>query len=825
MTYPDQVRWPTYAGLFGTTLSTLMYEILLTRIFSVTMWYHFAFMVVSVALFGLTVGAILVFVLPARFSAESVKLRLAQCALLFSLSAALSFLIHRLLPFDASVSIGGYLSLLSIFALFAIPFVFSGIVVTLALTKFPQQISKLYAADLVGAAAGTMLLIMVLELTDGPTAVIVVGLLASLSAVLFAVEANARGLLRAGAVLSVGLGLFAVGNSLMLRDQASLIRLLWVKGGYEQPALYEKWNSFSRIRVFGDPSEPETPESRGIDPSVAGDFAVRQLHLDIDANAATVLTGFDGNPAVVEYLKYDVTNVAHHLRPGARVLVVGAGGGRDVLSALVFEQEQVVAVELNRDILRAVNDRYGDFTGRLDRHRSVTFVNDEARSYMERDAGQYGIVQISLTDTWAATAAGAFVLSENSLYTTEAWDTFMQRLTPDGLLSVSRWYDPVLPGEMYRLTALAVASLMEQGVADPRAHIVIVRSRHDPTQVPPNGIGTLLASRAPFSSYELNQVESVSELANFEVVLTPRYSSDAVLAEIASGIDVANLSASLPIEVAPPTDNSPFFFNMVDLAAVLDPSIWTRGISTLNLVAVFILAGLLVTVTLLSALCILLPLILTARQRAGAVKLSHATPHFVFFAAIGLGFILIEISQMQRLIIFLGHPAYGLSVVLFSLLLFAGLGSYLTRRVPAAHLRREGERRLALLLLVLLLFGALTTDAIGAFRSNTTPVRILVALITLAPLGLLMGMAFPLGMMAIGRRLEPIKPWLWGLNGAASVSGSVLAVAIALSSGISAAFWAGTGCYLAALAAFLWITRAGRGTEIAVGGGSPNIAP
>lgn len=825
MSSPDQVRWPTYAGLFGTTLATLMYEILLTRIFSVTMWYHFAFMVVSVTLFGLTVGAILVFVFPGSFGAEVVKQRLAQCALLFALTIALSFLIHRLLPFNASVTLGGYLSLLSIFVLFAIPFVFSGIVVTLALTKFPQHISRLYAADLVGAAAGSILLIVVLQFTDGPTAVMVVGLLASVSAVLFAVEADGRGVLRAGVALSLLLGVFAIGNSLMAREQASMIRLLWVKGTYEQPALYERWNSFSRIRVFGDPSEPESPESRGIDPSLAGQYAVRQLHLDIDANAATVLTGFDGDLAAVEYLKYDVTNLAHHLRPSAWVLVVGAGGGRDVLSALVFEQEQVVGVELNQDILRAVNGRFGAFTGHLDRYPSVSFVRDEARSYLERSTEEFGIIQVSLTDTWAATAAGAFVLSENALYTTEAWRTFLQRLTPDGVLSVSRWYDPVLPGEIYRLTALTAAALVEQGADDPREHIVIVRSRHDPSQLPPNGVGTLLVSRKPFSDEDLDRIAAVSGLANFEVVLSPRRSSDAVLANIAAGTDLPTVSAGLPISIEPPTDDSPFFFNMVSLGAVFDPQIWNQGISSLNLIAVFILVGLLITVTLLSALCILLPLILATRRRQGAVNLSRSTPHFLFFAAIGFGFILVEISQMQRLIIFLGHPTYGLSVVLFALLLFSGLGSYLTRNVPAAQLRRPGGRRLGLLLVVLVLFGALTADAIGAFRGATTPVRILVALVMLAPLGLLMGMAFPLGMKGIARRLEPIKPWLWGINGAASVSGSVLAVAIALSSGISAAFWAGTGCYVVAFAAFLWVTRAGHGSGVPATQRLANRAP
>src|SRR6185295_11229342 len=180
-----------------------------------------------------------------------------------------------------------------------------------------------------------------------------------------------------------------------------------------------------------------------------------------------------GDPEAVSHLKYDVTNVAHYLRPNSRVVVVGTGGGRDVLSALLFNQRQVTGVEINESIIDLVNRRFGDFTGHLDRDPRVQFVNDEARSYIARSPDRYDLIQISLIDTWAATAAGAFVLSENSLYTLEAWQTFLNHLEPNGVLTFSRWYFP-LPGQVYRLTSIATAALMDLGIKQPRDHIIVV---------------------------------------------------------------------------------------------------------------------------------------------------------------------------------------------------------------------------------------------------------------------------------------------------------------------------------------------------------------
>jgi len=792
----------TYAGLFVVTLATLMNEILLTRIFSVTMWYHFAFVAISVALFGMTLGALRVYLSPDYFTEERTPIHLAYSSLLFAVSVVVSFLVHANLRFVFEASFSSFLSIALTYSLFTMPFFFSGICVCLALTRFPKAISRLYAADLTGAALGCILLIYALRVTDGPTAVFIVAGVAALGSLFFSMRIKEGSRIKLIAFAAcLGFLAFALVNTFLVWQQKGLIHLKYAKGYKEAPTLYMKWNSFSRVTVRGNPDKPEQPFGWGLSPVCPCQTPVRQLTVRIDESAATVMTHFDGDLSKLDYLRYDITNLVHYIRPGSRVLVVGSGAGRDVLSALVFHQKKVVGVEMNGAILNATNKRFGDFSGHLDRLPQVRFVNDEARSYITRQKQHFDIIQISLVDTWAATAAGALVLSENSLYTTNAWKIFLQRLTPRGVLSVSRWYSRTVPYSMYRLTTLANAALRGIGVHDPRNHIIIVRNmlRENPGNTP-DGLGTILVSREPFTTGDMDKIEAVANQMKFQVVLSPRYALDSTFATLASSSNLPSSLAALPVDLSPPTDNKPFFFYWLRLGDVFNPSLWHDPGTGSNVNAVFVLASLLIIVTILTILCIVVPLILRKPLQMG----SRPWPILAYFAAIGLGFMLIEISQMERLMIFLGHPVYGLSVVLFALLLSSGLGSFLTANIQGDHLRDKGLKRLSALLLALVLFGLMTPALVSLFAASTTPVRILVAVSILFPLGFLMGMAFPLGFKQASLTSPALTPWLWGVNGATSVYASVLAIVIALAHGISASFWSGFACYALALVCFLW---------------------
>jgi len=794
----------TYAGLFLVTLSTLMYEILLTRVFSVAMWYHFVFLAISIVMFGLTVGGLLVYLAPSHFPPANVHLHLATTALCFALSIVASFILFLAGPLSFQLSVEWITVIVLTLLVVSIPFVFSGICVCLALTRFPRQVGRLYAADLGGAAAGCILVVYALRFFDAPSAVILAAALGALGAFCFWPHESLgkfRWLALACAVL---LGTFAGVNTLLARKLAAPLRLVWIRGIDSPPPVYEKWNSFSRVLIYGAPSVSEAPTTWGLSTAHADNERVHQLHLLIDSGAATVLTNFHGDFRGYNYLKYDITNFVHYLRPESRVVVIGAGGGRDVLSALAFGQKSVVAIEMNEGILRALNQTFGEFTGHLDRDPRVSFVHDEARSYLARSKQSADIIQASLIDTAAATAGGAFALTENSIYTVEAWQLFLERLTPRGVLSFTRWDYLNNPAEVYKLVAVATTALRRRNVSDPRGHIVLVRFLY-PHKSPeqPDGLATILVSRQAFSAEDLQTVNQVAGRMKFDVILSPTEAADSTLQALAWGESMTPASPQWPENLSLPTDNSPFFFCNFRVRDVFGQFVhgW-HPVDPQSSTALFTLASLLVGVTVVTGLCIVAPLLLTL----GKGFPPSAIPLSGFFAAIGLGFMLVEVSQLERLMVFLGHPTYSLSTVLFTLLLSSGLGSYSTGAPRVQRLLGGPVRRLSTLLIALVLFGLLTPLATAAFAASATPVRLAAAAAILFPLGFFMGMAFPIGMQLASARAEALTPWLWGLNGATSVMASVWAFLIALGWGISTAFWTGAACYAIAALTCVWIS-------------------
>jgi hypothetical protein len=804
---PRATVW-TYAGLFMVTLATLMYEIGLTRIFSVTMWYHFAFVAISVALFGMTLGALLVHLLPQRFPAAGVKTQLWVASLLFAVSLAVCFAVQLSIPFTPELTPGGVASVVGTCLVISVPFTFSGVVVCLALTRFPRRVNRLYAADLVGAALGCVLLIVLFSQFDGPSVIVAVAGLAAVGALAFALDGVTRSASVACGAVAAGLLAFSIVNADLATSGDAPLRIRWAKESRDIRHDFERWNAFSRLTVDGDPDADVRPYGYGMSPRLPADLTVNQLAMVIDSTAGTALTRYTGDPSETDGLRYDVTNLAHYVRPDSDVLVVGVGGGRDVLSALEFDQRSVTGVEINGDILDITNNRYGDFTGHLDRNPKVRFVNDEARSYLARTDRRFDIIQISLIDTWAATSAGAYALSENSLYTTDAWEEFFDSLDEGGVLSVSRWYslaDNERPLEMYRTAALAAETLSERGVEDPRQHMLIYKSPEQEIFGTTVSAGTLLVSPDPFTDADVARLGRDVERLDFEPVLTPDATVDEVFADLAAADGPGAAVDRFDEDISAPTDNRPFFFQMADLGTlasgdVFKDSMTTRPVLTLSLLAL--------TVLLLAACCIALPLLLGRRGRSSGepgLATRGNVPFYTYFAGIGLGFLLVEVAQLQRLSIFLGHPTYALGVVLFSVLLFSGVGSMLSERVVPSE--RTMVRPLYVLLGVVLVLGFLTPRIIEAADSFTTPMRILVAVLVLMPLGLLMGMPFSLGMRAAAARPGTPTAFLWGINGATSVCASVLGMVLALFLGISFAFWAGLLAYVVATLSLLVITR------------------
>jgi len=769
----------TYAGLLLVTLTITMYEILLTRIFSAFFYHHLAFVAISTAMFGMTIGAIIVYVTP-KFTADNALKSLSIATLIFAILTGASYGLYYVSQFPAALD----LQLLVALMLTLPPFIVGGICVCIALTKLSNPISKLYAADLIGAALGCFILVPLMQVSDGPSTFWIAGGIAGLAALFFASALNSTSLKITAGATTVLLFALGIGCNMDARSPS-------------HP--FERWNCFSRILVNGD-ATPHMPQAWGLSSKWPTDKLASELNMYIDANALTVLTKFDGDKSKVEHLKYDVTNLGHVVRPDSRVLAIGVGGGRDILSALVFNQKSVEGVEINGNILKIIENNFGDFTGHLDHYPQVKLVNNEARSFVARTPEKFDIIQVSLIDTFAATASGAFAFTEHSLYTTDAWRHFLNHLTDRGIISFSRWYAPEHAEEAYRLTTLAVKSLQNAGIADTRQHIIMVAKKRGALGGrKEDGVVTMLVGKSAFTPDDIERVKKYAKQMDFEVLLSPTEGADKMLVTLASGTDIDRICASYPLDISPPTDDRPFYLFFLRLT---NPTSWAQESAMTPVTSVVILKRLLITMSLLTIVCIFFPLLM----RRTSVPWKKSFPFLTFFASIGFGFMFIEISQMQRLIIFLGHPVYGLSVVLFTLLLASGIGSYTTMKLKAADAadRKTASRRFLLLLGVLIVSGFATPWLTSAFETAATPVRVIETIVVLFPMGLCMGMAFPIGMSLAKELSEDLTPWLWGINGATSVYASVLVTAVSLTFGISAAYWWGVCFYLAAALSYVW---------------------
>lgn len=792
-----------YAGLFLIALATLAFEIVLTRIFSVTVWYHFAFLAVSLAMFGMTTGALLIHLFPQFFPENDTNKQLTISAVLFALTAPLAMLMHLSMPVILDpvfmMSAVGWFAVFANCLALSLPFTFSGICVCLILTRFKYQVASLYAADLLGAALACLLVAAQIGASDGPTTLLLAATLGGLAAVLFSGNGQ-QGKWRGLSLLTFCiLGLMTSANFSAFRmGEQTPFRIMWIKGAVAAKPAYERWNSFSAIRVIGDPHHPQAPTGWGLHPRFIRGNVTGQIYLDIDGNAGTYLTGFRGNLAEVDYLKYDVTNIAHYLVEGANVLVVGVGGGRDILSALVFHQKSVLGVELNHHILYALTEYFGNFTGHLDKQAGVSLVNDEARSYITRSKQKFDLIEVSLIDTYAATAAGAFALAENSIYTLEAWQTFLDHLTERGMVSVSRWFEGSHPAEIYRAVSLATAALQSNGVKDPRMHLALIRFEN-----PGNpGIGTLLVSKEPLKEAQLAKLDEQAKAIGFQIYLSPTVSVDPKLALIADAKKpLEEIEAAFDTQITPPSDDRPYFFEMAKIPSLNSSDFWQKLMQESEYMQGLSILGVLMCVlSVLLVLCIYIPL----KVSVAKVDLKKSAELCIYFMSIGLGFMFIEISQMQRLSVFLGNPTYSLSVVLSAMLAFSGLGSLLISFLDKKQVLSSPVARMVLVTVVVLLVGLITPVLTKQFLLASTAERIMLAIALLAPLGLVAGMGFPTGMKMAEGHSRSLLAWLWGINGAASVLASVLAVFCSINVGISATYYLSCVFYvIAAIAAHL----------------------
>ncbi|WFU15060.1 hypothetical protein [Bradyrhizobium sp. CB3481] len=755
--------------------ATLSYQILITRFFSVMLHYHFAFAAISLAMLGLTRGAMKVYGKPARYAAERVGIEFARHASWFALSsvgAMIVFLCAPLLVPADNVPLALALAIIA----FVAPFTEAGVCITLLLTRLPYRGGRLYAADLLGAAAGCVGVIFILLVIDPVSATLWLGVCAAgVGWITVRTSDDVRSVRLSGAV-ALALAVAATLHSGLDLTGRSHLGVFWAKGAEQTGTLFERWNTYSRVRVRE--MAEKVPFGWGL--ARTPDARVDQHYLDIDADAGTIITKYDGDIGKLAYLKDDVINAAYLVQPAADVAVVGVGGGRDILSGLLFGASRIRAIEINPAIFEVLTEKFADFSGHLDRQPGVSLVNAEARSYINHSSERYDLVQISLIDTWAATVAGGLTLTENRLYTVEAWDDFYRALKPGGLLSVSRWYGAERRGELYRLIAIAASALQRKGVpaGELRHHVVAVNV---------GGIVTVITRPDAFSDAEWQGARERLQAQGFEIFLGPDVTFDTVTSTLLSDKADQAFFDSLPENIAASTDDNPFFFYTSRFSDFVSIRSWDI---MSNNVAIGV-TGLLIIVALCACgYYIVLPFLRLATR----MPMVTLTPPVAYFSAIGMGFMLIEISQMQRLMVFLGHPVYGLSVVLFTILLFSGIGSA-TVGANTSSRSRFTVFRIAALLTTLVVAGLLTPLVTTWGRALSTDMRILVSVLLLAPPAFCMGMMFPLG-LGVWRRHHELLPFFWSTNGITSMFASVLGVALSIQFGIAKTYALGVFSYM-----------------------------
>jgi hypothetical protein len=786
-----RVRFYVALGLL--TAATLMLQIIETRIISVTSWYYLAFFVISIAMFGLTAGAVFVYLRTEWFRSERLSYDLAVAALAFALTTDLAILVQLTLVTGASPSVTSLVAWAEFALCLAVPFFFSGIVVSLALTRSPYLIGKVYGADLIGAAVGCIGALVLLNVTSGPSAVLWVGALIGLAALGFA--GSGLGILPESASLGsklfryrryivTGCLLFAIANALTTYG----VRPTIIKDHLEASAdlAYDRWNSFSRITVRQ--SETVPPAMFGASPRLPRS-TIEQRALNIDGGAGTALYRFDGDLASLGFLRYDVTNLAYAIPDLTTGAVIGVGGGRDVLSQRLFGLRDVTGVEINPIIIDVLERQFSGYTAiaALD---GVKFEVDEARSWFARTRRSFDVIQMSLIDTWAATGAGAFTLTENGLYTVEAWQRFLGRLNPGGLFTVSRWYAPGEVNETGRLVSLGVASLLANGAAEPRRHLFIAAA---------GNVATLIVTKSPLSPAALGALKDAAKANEFTVLLSPdTVVPSTILEKIVSATDRRALDQATTgfyLDLTPPTDARPFFFNQLGFATLFDPNVFSHfthtGVFAGNLIATLTLAMLVLISVVLVAATIIVPLRSTVREAGWQLAIGGT----VYFALIGVGFMMIEIALLQRMSVFLGHPVYALSVVLFSIILWTGFGSMASESVRlagAGMLVAWSVASAAYLFALPFWLPALLVDLDGA----DLLVRAGFCVFVLAPAGFLMGFGFPTGMRLVSAISTGPTPWFWGINGAAGVMAASVAVVTSIAFSIDTTLRIGAACYL-----------------------------
>ena len=787
------------AGILG-------YEILLARLLAIVHWHHFAYMIIAVALLGFGAAGSVVAVFQTPLLAHF-RWAFGGAALGFGAGAPLAFALAQSLPFNALEIAWDRAQLGWLFALYlvlSLPFFSAALALALAFRAHAARAGALYRMDLVGAGLGALGMVFLLDALSLADALRAVGVLGAAAGGLVLLWGKAGRLARGGALLAVcaGLALPAALPDHWLRPHPSPYKgLSLALTAPDARIVAERHGPLGWLAAVESPRVPfrHAPGLSLMAP--AGPPA--QVGLFTDGGAPSAITRADAD---LRYLEAETAALPYHLVERPRVLVLGAGGGAEVLRALRHGAGAVDAVELNPDVLDIVRGVLAGAPGGQWEGDGVQTHVADARSFAARSSEQWDLIQIALVDSFSAAAAGVHALDESLLYTEEAFETFLDRLAPGGVLAVTRWLK-LPPRDSLRLFWTARRALEARGVADPASHLVMIRGWKTTTLVigaRPFGVNAIAGLRRFAEDYAFDLVWhpgiAEGDANRHNRLAQPEFYRGAMAI---LGPDPEGYAARYKFALLPATDDRPFFFHTLKWST-LPELLALRAQGGLPLIewGFVILVATLVQAFVAAALLILAPLLALRTPRTTEARPPARWQVVLFFACLGLAFLFIEIAFMQRFAVFLGHPLYAIAVVLAGLLVFAGLGAGAIDRL--ARLAGRWPPLAIVAAGIIVVGGAyigLLPWVFEAAQGWPTAARLGVALALLGPIGFFLGMPFPLGLKALGARAPALVPWAWGINACASVVSASLATFIALHVGFTLVL--GCALVLYALAAMV----------------------
>jgi spermidine synthase len=756
-----------------TSFSALLLELALTRLFSVVLFYHFAFLAISIALLGLGAGGVFAYLLKSRIAAWETRRFAAQLCLANAFVVVLVLETVLRVPVTLDVSWVNFLRLTLLYVDAAIPFFLTGLLFSVVFARESARIPRMYGADLCGGALACLATVPLLNWLGGPNTIIAAGIALAVAAVIWTESSPTRW--RAVALA------FCLAVLIGFNHSGRLIDVVYAKGMFRDPAWVEfaRWNALSRVEV---------------------DKQGRAKAIVIDADASTYIMNADvsrwHDTDWERALMSAPPALANVLRPHGEFGIIGPGGGVDVLRA-VANGASVTGIEINPIIANTImRGRYADYSQHLYERPDVHIQVTDGRSFIRSTEQHFDVVQMTLVDTWASTAAGAFALSENNLYTVEAFREYFEHLKPDGMIAVTRW-EFRHPREALRVVAVAMEALHRLGVANPAGNFIVASQG----ELNADGIPVVvLAKKAPFTAAEERAVSAhLQSYPQLAALYLPSQPGRNVFSDLIASNDPYAFARSYAYNVAPVNDNAPFFFFTLKAGQILDEMSLKHGIDwKVNLGVLVLLLVLIISVAAV-LLFLVLPLVWkSAKPRQSPLPL-------LYFVAVGLGYILVEIAFIQRFVLFLGHPTYALTVVIFLLMLSSGAGSLYSRLwLPRAE---QGWLPLTLVIATLLFYVFFLPSRLADLVGMNFGSRLVVSGVLLIPLGFVMGMPFPTGLRALAAAPAPEFPastdnaveWAWAMNAAASVLGSVLAMVIAIQFGLTVTLACGAAAYLLAL--------------------------